>query len=111
MATAQGSRRPKAGDNGLAEELVSRAMHRDDVVRVSWRILDLLPELRDVHVDRARQREVLVPPDDVEEAVARHDLAAVLDEVLQDVEFARRQLDRLAILRGFEAAEVHHERS
>ena len=58
--------------------------------------LDLLPQLRDEVVDRARGRRFLVAPDLVEDLLARHDLSGVRDEVAEQIEFARRELDALA---------------
>src|SRR5581483_4940437 len=68
--------------------------------------LDGLPQLDDVVVDRARRREDVVAPDLVEELVPRDDLARVLDEVLQDLELARGEVELDALAGRLEGLEV-----
>src|SRR5947209_279397 len=87
-------------------ELVADAVDGDDVARVGGRVLDLLPQLRDVHINGARQRQPFITPDVVEQLVARDDLAAMLDEILQHLELARAEFDGLAALRRLERLEV-----
>src|SRR5262245_7364289 len=77
-------------------ELVARAVHGEDVLRLVRRRLDLLPQLRDEVVDGPRGRGFLVAPDLIEDLLAGHDLAGVRDEIPQEVEFARREVDALA---------------
>ena len=79
----------------LPNELVSRAMNREDVLGGVRRFLDLLPQLGDKVVDRARGGEFLVAPDLVEDLLAGHHLSGVLDEVAEQVELAGRELNAL----------------
>ena len=57
--------------------------------------LDLLAKTRDVDVDGARQRRLVVPPHLRQQLVARQRRAAMLDEVPQQLELARREIDGL----------------
>jgi len=60
--------------------------------------LDLSPEPHDVDVDGAGlDIPVHVVPDVNEEVIAGDDLAAVLNEVAEDVSFSRSQCDDLAV--------------
>ena len=57
-------------------------MHRNDVFRIVRRVFDLLPQLGDVHVHRARQWEAAVAPDRFQQLIPRNHLAAMFDEAL-----------------------------
>src|SRR5581483_3386916 len=76
------------------EELVAEAVDGDDELRRPGMTLDLLPQPRDVDVHRARQRHLVVPPHVGQQLLARQRLAAPIDEVPQQLELARRQIDR-----------------
>src|SRR6266704_6713366 len=89
-----------------AGELVAETVDGDDEPRIGRPVFDLLPELRDVHVDGARQGRGVVVPDGVEELLPRHDLPAVLDEVPQEPHLARRQIERLPLPAGLPLPEV-----
>ena len=56
--------------------------------------LDLLPQPGDVDVDGARRRHRVVAPHLVEQLFARQRGAAVLDEVAQELELARGEVER-----------------
>ena len=84
--------------NTSPRELVAHAVDGEDVLRMARIWLDLLPQPGDVDVDGARRRHRVVAPDFVEQLVARQRGAAVLDEVAQQLELARRELERRAVL-------------
>ena len=71
-------------------------MHRDQMPRLAPARLDLLPQPRHVRVDRARERGAVVAPDVIEQRLAADDFVRVVDEVAQDAELARRELERRA---------------
>lgn len=52
-------------------------------------VFDLLAQLGDVVVDRARQRKLVVAPDFIEQLVAGYGFALVLYEVFENFKFAR----------------------
>jgi len=81
----------------LAQELVANAIERHDVFRLGRPGFDLLPELCDVIVNRSRKEVSGDSSDVVEQLFARHDMAAPLDQVLENLELARRQRQRLAV--------------
>src|SRR5207237_4178587 len=72
-------------------DLVPHAPDRDDGRRVA----ELASELADVDVDRARVPGEGVAPDSLEQLVAREDEAAVVEQLPEQVELLRRELDLL----------------
>src|SRR5439155_25815760 len=67
---------------------------------------ELAAELPDVDVDRARAAGIREAPDPVEEAVAREDDSHRLDEVSEQVELLRGQLDRAVADRDLAPVDV-----
>ena len=90
----------------LPSELVAHPVDGEDVLRVPRNRLDFLAQPGDVDVDGARRRHRVVAPDLVEQLLAGQRRAAVLDEVAQQLELARRQLERLAVPGDLGLAEV-----
>jgi len=80
-------------------------MDGDDVFGIGGPIFKFLPELCDVIIDRSSKRKVVISPDGVEQLITGDGLAAMLDEILQDVEFARRELRRASGFRDLMARE------
>ena len=78
-----------------AGELVPESVNGEDVLRVPGIGLDFLPQPGDVHVDGPRGRHRVVSPDLVEKFFTRERRTAVLDEVAEELELARGQLERL----------------
>src|SRR5581483_6622819 len=74
---------PRGGD------LVADAPHRDDRRCVA----ELAPELAHVHVDGARVAGEGVAPDALEELVARQHEPTVVEQLPEEVELLRRELD------------------
>src|SRR4051812_43033601 len=71
--------------------------------------LELRAKARDVHFHRVR-RKVLVPRrDGARDAVLADDRAQVGEEIGEDREFARRELEWRAVHRGALAVEIHGE--
>ena len=68
--------------------------------------LDLLPQLGDEVVDRARRRRLLVAPDLVQNLLARDDLARVRHQIAEEIELARREVDALAAAVRLVRAEI-----
>src|SRR6195952_5280884 len=78
---------------GIVGDLVADTPDGHDRARLA----DLAPELAHVHVDRARVARECVPPDALEQLVAREHEAAVIEQLPEEVELLRRQLDRRAL--------------
>ena len=70
----------------LDYKLIAEAMNCYDVPGIAGYLLNLMSEFRDVHVDGARQREALIAPDCIQKLVSRHDFAAMVNEILQDIQ-------------------------
>src|SRR5688500_4109934 len=90
----------------LRDEFVPEAVVGDDVLRVAGIVFELLSEPRDVQVDGARRRHRVVAPDLVEQLVAAERGAAMFDEILQQLEFACREVEGRAGLDDLSATEV-----
>src|SRR6516225_413222 len=93
----------------LPRELVPDAVNGHDEPRNGGVVLDLLAQLRDVHVDRARQRRLVVLPDLIQQAVPRNHLAAMRDEVLEQPELPSRHRDGLPPFPELGRLEVDHD--
>ena len=63
--------------------------------RFTGRVLDLLAELDDELIERARGAVVFDAPDFVEDDVARDGVAAFAEEEREDAQLARCQFERL----------------
>src|SRR4051812_36898724 len=70
-------------------DLVADAPDRDD----RRGLAQLAPELADVDVDRARVTRKGVPPDTLEELIARENETTVVEELPEQVELLRRELN------------------
>src|SRR3954471_3042165 len=81
----------------LGGEPVAEAEVRVDVGPAGKRLVQLLAQPRDVHVDRAVGLPVALVPDHVVELLARHDPVAPLGEGGEQVELAHGQPQRAAI--------------
>src|SRR5262245_22112389 len=73
------------------------------------RVAELAPQLPDVDVDRPRVAGEGVAPDPLEQLVARQDEALVVEQLPEEVELLRRQLDLLLADLHLAPAGVDHE--
>ena len=89
------TRKPLADPLDLTsfDELVAGAVHRHDEARFLGMWFQLLPEVNDVRVDGSRVRVVLITPDRIEQAIAAECLSGMGDEVRQQRELLRRELN------------------
>src|SRR5207237_2329847 len=96
-----------SGLRGLARRahLVADAPHRHDRRRVA----ELSAQLADVDVHRASVACERVPPDPLEQLVARQDEPPVIEQLPQQIELLRRQLDLLVADARLAAAGVDDE--
>src|ERR1700755_1284799 len=96
------SRRPATGaatasaSCRLAREAIALAPYRQDAGRLGWIGLDLGAQPVDVGVDRMLIAVVLIAPHLVEQIQSREYFCGILDEKVQQVELARRQIQRAA---------------
>src|SRR5689334_21908993 len=91
-----------------ASQHVSDAAHRVQQLALE-RPIDLVPEPRDQHVDDVRARIEGVSPDVREDHRLREDLAGVAQQVLEERELARTELDGLAAPLHASAQEIHRK--
>jgi hypothetical protein len=64
-------------------------MDGNEMLGLTCVLLDFLTQSRDVIVYGSRQRKIVVPPNFIEQLIARNSLPTMLDEVLEHPEFAR----------------------
>src|SRR5918911_342261 len=88
-------------------DLVADAPYGDDRRGVA----ELPPQLADVHVDRARVAGERIAPDPLEQLVTREHEPAVVEQLPQEVELLRRELDLLVAHARLAAARVDPERA
>src|SRR6187549_3080678 len=99
-------RRASPGAWSWINKLVPHPVDRQDVARLTSAVADLGTELCNVGVDGARRGIALVPPHVLEQLVAAHGLALALDQVAQQLELARAELQQHAVLRRLVGLEV-----
>src|SRR3954471_7527215 len=98
---------PRSGFCGLARRahLVAHAPHRDD----RRGIAELAAKLSHVHVDRARVARERVTPHALEQLVACQYEATMVEQLPEEVELLRRELDLLVADARFAATGIDHE--
>src|SRR5919199_1252699 len=89
-------------DWSIVGDLVPDAPHGGDRAALA----ELAAKLPHVHVDRPRVACERVPPDPLEQLVARQHEAAVVEQLPEQVELLRRELDVLALHGHLAAAGV-----
>src|SRR6202022_4484549 len=95
-ARSERVRRSRMGSASGVAEAVADAPHREQVLGLLGVALELLAQVTDVDVDRARVAERGVAPDLGEQHVARVDAAGVPRDGGEDLELHERRLDPLA---------------
>src|SRR5690606_38336389 len=88
---------------------VTDAVDRADNDRVARVALDPFPQLRDVLIQGAAVGDVVHPPAEVEEHVARNHLAASIVEQLEDGHVAQAEVDGGVAAAGPKLGGVHRE--
>src|SRR5215213_2722108 len=88
-------------------EAVAHAAHGEDQLGLRRVALQLLTQMPDVHVDRARVAVSGVPPDALQQAAAAEHPSRRPRQRRQDLELHVRELDVLAADRDAPALEVH----
>src|SRR5713226_6113618 len=69
--------------------------------------LELVAQVLDAHVDQVRIAEVIEAPDILQDLLAREHLAWMPQEELEQLVFARGQLQQIAVATGFALARHH----
>src|SRR5215469_15860882 len=71
------------------DKFVSCAVDGEEMLRIGWIALQLLSQLENLIVDRARRRITVVSPDLVQKFIAAQDSLRILSEKLQELELVR----------------------
>src|SRR5437773_6762959 len=90
----------------LILKLVAFAVNRNNVAWVCWVSFQLLPQVKDVRVERTAVSLFGIAPDLGEHSFTRHQLAAPKDQEAQHFELFWRELDGLAATGGLLALKV-----
>ena len=88
-------------------ELVSGAMHGEEMTGIGWVKLQFLPKFEDLIVDAARGGVVVVTPDISEQFFAGNDSLCVLEEEAKKLEFVSGQSNILIVLADQHFGEVN----
>ena len=81
-------RRGLLDDRSLLDEAIAQTVNGYDVSRFGGVLFDLLTELRNVVIDRARDRGAVVSPNFVEQLIAGHRFTSMPNQVPQDFKLA-----------------------
>src|SRR5262245_46568773 len=92
-----------------ANELVTDAVHGEEITGILGHGLELLPDTDDMGVDGAGGRVVFIAPDLIEQAVAAQRLAGMAKKIFEKVELFSREFDRFAAAADLVAAQVHFD--
>src|SRR6266516_2386464 len=93
----------------LLPELVADAAHREEELGLLRVALELLAQVADVDVDRARIAVLGVPPDVLEQRLAAEHAAGAVGEGAEDLELDVGQLHLIAAQGHHAAAEVDRQ--
>src|SRR5690242_9649756 len=90
------ARSARDAPRALSRELVAETVDGVNELRILRIALDLLTQPRDVDVDGARHRHLVVAPHFRQQLIARQRRPAMRDEMPEQLELARGQIDRAA---------------
>ena len=79
-------------------QIITDSAARHQPCRATRVVLDLFAQTSDGHVNRAHVAEIIISPNGLKQVLTRHDLADMLGQIVQKLEFAVRQLDFFAVL-------------
>ena len=68
---------------------------------------ELLPQMNDVRINRARARIVFITPDRVEQSIPTQRFHWMRDEISEQRKFFRRQINQFSVAPYFIAPNVH----
>jgi len=88
-------------------ELISKALHGEDKFRLFRIFFQFLAQAGDMHVHRAGVHVRTVPPNLLQQFLARKRCAAVFDEISKKLEFAGGQIHNLSVPGRFGSHKVH----
>src|SRR5688572_3307567 len=83
----------------LQQQLIATTVYRNDVAGVVGFRFELGAKFRDVIVNRAGYRKLVVAPDVAQQLFAAHDFVAMRDQVSEQLELARRKSDAAPLAR------------
>src|SRR6185503_5535208 len=84
--------RGEGGKGKLFDEAIADSMNSNDVLRCGRVFFDFLSQPGDMIINRARNRCAVIPPNFIQQLIARDDLTSMPDQVTQDLKFARREV-------------------
>jgi hypothetical protein len=93
------------------KKFVADAMHGNNQLRLGRILFDLLAQPGDVIINRSSKGEILIAPDRIQQLIASNRFAAMFDEVFQDLEFTRREFERLSFSESLILGEIEFDLS
>src|SRR5437588_3552871 len=88
---------------------IAETRNRDDPFGLLRQILQLLTETSHVYINRAAECAVSVSPNLSQDLISRKSRSRMFKQVAQELEFPRRQIDRLAVS-GYLGADLFEDR-
>src|ERR1700686_3268769 len=96
-------------NNTSADKLITRPVHRQNESRLLRLGFNLLPEANDVCVHRTCSGKAIVSPNILEQPVPAQRLSRMNEEVLQEFELLRREIQRMALARYLATPQIHFD--
>src|ERR1043165_6834387 len=90
----------------LSDKLIATAMNGKNETWFFGIWFELLSEMNDVRIDRARGRVILVSPHRIQQSIAAQCFNGMCDEVSQQSKLLRRKIDDVSIASYLVAANV-----
>src|SRR5205085_11014487 len=94
----------------VSAQAIAGAAHGADEVRLEW-LVDLAPQVADVHLDDVRVAREVHAPDVVEDLGLGRDVSVPAHQVLEQRELAARQADLRLAVTSLPAGRVEPQRS
>src|SRR5262249_897953 len=95
--------------SGILVQFISHPANRENIVRVLWIGLELLPQTVNVRVDITLITFVFSAPDPIEQIVTRPGTPRLGSQQIQYLKFQRRQVNSGATARNFMPAPVDNQ--
>src|SRR5438445_4430813 len=93
----------------LVGEAIAHATFGEDIARIGRIVLELLAQVVDVQADVVRGIAILGAPHAAEQRLVGHDHARVREQVIEQAELGRPQLDLLAVFPDFVPVKVDRQ--
>src|SRR5258708_15936116 len=103
---------PREQGGGFSSlKFIANSRHGHDQHRSLWRLLQLLAQTGNVHIDGARKGANLIAPHLAQNLITRQSDSFVLNEITQELKFPSRKIYRFAFAHNLSAADIRANRA